>query len=370
MMKKMIFALAAALLSSWGSVEAQDLTVYSDTLVAVSSEASFIPMSEEEVMFGVRLPEKSGLSDEVAALLENKVVQILGRTGAGASGNRDVFVIEPVVTLDGERKSEGLVRNVTSVNGELSLTARHRYSDAVFFNTVVPLNAAAKGSGADPLKLLVKAIRPADAAYVRFVKNARKNAFEFGLIHPEIYEVPDLPEAGKDEDVAPVEDAPLPVESVAAPVEAAPVVPDPVEAAPAVPAPVQPSAPAPVERPQSGEEAEIYVSSPAWKVQFVGCEYDASTRTISFALRVTNMERKLKESVLTRVEKALDVNGVKYRNFSVDDYRHDFPYDIPVLVRGYIKEVYSNPGEVPFVELSLNNQRIEVRNMIVREPQK
>lgn len=354
MMKKMIFALAAALLSSWGSVEAQDLTVYSDTLVAVSSEASFIPMSEEEVMFGVRLPEKSGLSDEVAALLENKVVQILGRTGAGASGNRDVFVIEPVVTLDGERKSEGLVRNVTSVNGELSLTARHRYSDAVFFNTVVPLNAAAKGSGADPLQLLVKAIRPADAAYVRSVKNARKNAFEFGLIHPEIYEVPDLPDvpkdAGNDEGATPLAETPLPADSL--------------------PSPAQPAPSAPVVKPQSDADAQVFVSSPSWKVQFAGCEYDAATRTIRFGLRITNMEQTLKNYVLTRVEMALDADGGKYRNIGIDDYRHDFPYDIPVMVYGYIKDVYSNPGEVPFVQVTLDNKRIEIRNMIVREPQK
>lgn len=354
MMKKMIFALAAALFSSWAPVGAQDLTVYSDTLVAVSSEASFIPMSEEEVMFAVRLPEKSGLSDEVATLLENKVVQILGRTGAGASGNRDVFVIEPVVTLDGERKSEGLIRNVTSVNGELSLTARHRYSDAVFFNTVVPLNAAAKGSGADPLKLLVKAIRPADAAYVRFVKNARKNAFEFGLIHPEIYEVPDLPDvpkdAGNDDGAAPLVETPLPADSVPYPAQSAPS--------------------APIMKPQSDADVKVYVSSPSWRVQFAGCEYDAATRTIRFGLRITNLEQTLKDHVYTRIEMALDADGGKYRNFGIDDYHHDFPFDIPVMVYGYIKDVYSNPREVPFVQVSLGNQRIELRNMIVRESQK
>lgn len=351
MMKKIMLALATVLSSSWASVEAQDLTVYSDTLVAVSSEAPYIPMSEEEVMFAVRLPEKSGLSDEVAGLLENKVVQILGRCGAGASGNRDVFVVEPVVTLDGERKSEGLIRNVTSVNGELSLTARHRYSDAVFFNTVVPLNAAAKGSGADPLKLLVKAIRPADAAYVRFVKNARKNAFEFGLIHPEIYEVPEVAEGKKDEELPPVPDNALPADSV------------PSSAAPS-------SSPAAVVQPQAGADAEVYVSSPSWKVQFAGCEYDAATRTIRFALRITNLEQTLKDGVYTRIEMALDADGGKYRNLGIDDYHHDFPFDIPVTVSGYIKDVYSNPREVPFVQVSLGNQRIELRNMIVREPQK
>lgn len=343
MMKKIIISVIASFMYSWALVSAQNLTIYSDTLVAVSNETSFFPESEEDVMFAVRLPENSGLSEEVAELLNNKIVQILGRCNAGASGKQDVFVVEPVVTLDGERKSEGLVRNVTSVNGELSLTARHRYSDAIFHNVVVPLSAAVKGSNANPMQMLVKAIRPADAAYVRFIKNARKNAFEFGLMHPEIYEIPELQEK-KPEEAEPASDAnPLPVDSL------------PVASV------------APVPQPVAGSLGDIYLSKPGLKVELAACEYDASTRSIHFQLRVTNTEQGAKGSKWTEIKQALDANGAAYKSFAVDEYNHNFPYDVPVAVHGYIKDVFSNPMKVPFLEMQLGDTMVEIRNMIVRE---
>lgn len=315
---------------------------------ALSSDAPYMPESEEDIMFSVRMPEKSGLSDEVASILENKIVQVLGRCGAGAAGSRDVFVVEPFLTLNDHKKSEGLIRNVNSISGELSLTARHRYSDAVFFNVSVPLNAAAKGSGVDAMQSLAKAIHPTDAAYVRFVKNARKNAFEFGLNHPEIYDIP--------EDIK-TEEAP------SAPVEAIPQ-----ETSP------EPSTPSPdvkpVSKPLDKSNVEIYVSDPSWKVEFTGCDYDATSRTISFGLRITNMEHKQRDYVLTRLEMAMDPEGGKYTNLAVSEYRHTFPYNVPIMLNCYIKDVFSNPKEVPFIQVLIDNAKVELRNVIVMDQQR
>lgn len=347
MMKKLMVSVVASIISFGCVMDAQNITVYSDTLAPVFAEASFIPESEEDVMFAVRLPDKNGLSDEVAELLNNKVVQILGRCNAGASGKQDVFVIEPVVTLDGERKSEGLVRNVTSVNGELSLTARHRYSDAIFYNTVVPLNAAVKGSNANSMQLLVKAIRPADAAYVRFIKNARKNAFEFGLLHPEIYEIPEQQDKKAD-------DVPsLPGDTVAAEDSPLSVIPT----------------SSPVAQPSDGSLGEIYLSQPGLKVALANCVYDAATRSINIQLRVTNTDPGAKGDNWTEIRKAMDANGGSYQRFTVDDRYHSFPYDVPVAVNCSINDVYSNPMKVPYVEIQLGKTMVEIRNMIVKEPQ-
>lgn len=314
----------------------------------ISSDLPYIPVSEEDIMFSVRLPEKSDLSDEVTSILENKIVQVLGRCGAGAAGSRDVFVVEPFLTLNDHKKSEGLIRNVNSISGELSLTARHRYSDAVFFNVSVPLNAAEKGSGGDAMKSLAKAIRPADAAYVRFVKNARKNAFEFGLNHPEIY---DIPEEIK------TEEAPS----------------DPIDAIPQETSP-ELSTPSPdvkpVSRPLDKSNVEIYVSDPSWKVEFTGCDYDATSRTIRFGLRITNMEQKQRDYVLTRLEMAMDPEGGKYTNLAVSEYRHTFPYNVPIMLYCYIKDVFSNPHEVPFIQVLIDNAKVELRDVIVRDQQR
>ena len=358
-MIKIDFKMVAATMAMavvFSDAHAQDLTEYSDTLVSVSSNAGYVPMTQEEIMFSVRVPEKSGLSDEVASLLENKVVQVLGRCGAGASGSRDVFVVEPMLILNNHKKSEGLVRNVNSITGELSLTAKHRYSDAVLYNVAVPLNAVANGSGVDAMSLLAKSIRPSDAAYVRFVRNARKNAFEYGLAHPEIYEIPELP-AETEKEEAPVKPE-APVEPAAPAAPEAPVAPA---------APVQTAPSAPVSAPVSKGEAQMYVSDPTWKVEFTGCQYDPISRSIRIGLRITNLEHKQRDYVMTRLQMAMDAEGNKYRDLTVSEYNHSFPYDVPILVYGYIKDVYSNPGDIPFIQFLINSAKVELRNVVVTQ---
>ncbi len=303
-----------------------------------------LPADESEIMFGVRLPKKNKLSKETGKMLENKVVQILGRCGAGASGKLDVFVVEPVVNVMAENSTEGLVRNVTAVEGELSLTARHRYTDAVFYNTTVPLNAAAKnGSDDDVVKLLVKSIKPTDAAYVRFVRNARKNVFAYGQTHPEIYEVPEQPDT-----VLLI----LPV----------------LVTSPDSPKPIaENSDPDSDPESDSGEECEIYFSQPGWDAKVNSCVYEASTRCIVFDLSVKNTKRTQRNRVYTCIERAIAANGGKYEEFFSDDNYHDYPYDVPVNLQLYIKNVYSNPGKVPFVEIHIGDCNMELRNVIVKD---
>lgn len=332
MMKRILFAVFAALMSC-AALTAQD------------EEVTEIrrPADESEIMFGVRLPKKNKLSAETGKMLENKVVQILGRCGAGASGNRDVFVVEPVVNVTSEQTTEGLVRNVTAVEGELSLTARHRYTDAVFYNTTVPLNAAAKnGNDDDVAKLLVKSIKPTDAAYVRFVRNARKNAFAYGQTHPEIYEVPDQPDTvllilpvliTPPDDPKPADDTPEP-------------------------------------KSDTPQECEIYFSRPGWSAQLKDCVYDSSTRCIVFDLSITNTQRTQRNNVYTCIARAIATDGGKYTEFFIDDYYHDYPYAIPVNFQLYIRGVYSNPGKVPFVEIRIGDCNVELRNVIVKNKEK
>lgn len=332
MMKRILFAVFAAIISCV-AITAQD-----DETVEIRR-----PADESEIMFGVRLPKKSKLTKETGKLLENKVVQILGRCGAGASGNRDVFVVEPVVNVLSENATEGLVRNVTAIEGELSLTARHRYTDAVFYNTTVPLNAATKSGDEDAAGLLVKSIKPTDAVYVRFVRNARKNAFAYGQSHPEIYEVPDQPDTV-------VLILPILVSTPDAPKPKADV-PEDAES-------------------DSPQECEIYFSRPGWDAKLNNCVYDASTRCIVFDLSITNTQRTQRNNVYTCIDRAIASDGGKYTEFFIDDYYHDYPYDIPVNFKLYIRGVYSNPGKVPFVEIRIGDCNMELRNIIVKNKEK
>ena len=351
--------LFAALLT-WGAVwgaYAQEAVAGPDGEAGISEVADWVsntateknvwrPATPEEIMFGVRIPERSGMSEDVSGLLDNRIVQILGRCGAGASGKRDVFVVEPVVNVLDKTKSEGLVQNVSSVKGELSLTARHRYSDAVIYNTTIPISAVVKGGGSDDAELLTKAIKPTDAAFVRFVRNARKNAFEYGTVHPDIYEIP----AEARDTVIML----LPVAVAGGVTESTP------DSAATPVAVVVPSA-----KPGS-VDCEIFFSDPGWKGEVVVSEYEKSTRSIHFTLKITNTLNGNRNGIYTSIARALDVNGGKYKSGLISDTTNDFPHDIPVTVDCYIKDVYENPGKVPFIEIALGNQRMEIRNMPVK----
>lgn len=355
-MKKIAFAFMASLISGslFAAPASQDPE---EAPVSQTPEATVsIPQSADEIMFGVRLPEKFEGSEESKSKLKTKVEQILGRNGAGAGGQRDVFIVEPVLTETDRSTSEGLVRNVASISGELSLTARHRYSDAVFYSAAVPLNVSVTGVDADAMLLLAQAIKPTDAAYVRFVRNARKHAFDYGAIHPEIYEVPD---------VAPDTVVMLvPVAIVAPAVPTAP-------AAPADPsAPAAPAAPVVVAAPTApaAPQCEFTYSRPGWEMELKSCEYDKSTRMIHFVLKVICRNRNNDmNNTYTSINRAIAADGQKYEKFYVDNLHHDFPYDVPVIVQGYIQNVYSNPGTVPFIEMSFGNTKVEIRNLTVSD---
>lgn len=346
-----LFTAIISLTTAWTGVLAQEPVAAAGN-DSIEADASVrLPQSESEIMFGVRIPDGDPSSDAIKGVLENKLTQLLGRCGAGAAGNRDPFVVEPVVSLTEEKTSEGLVRNVSSISGELSLTARHRYSDAAFYNTTVPLNAVAKGSGQDALGLLAKSIKPSDAVYVRFVRNARKKVFDYGKLHPEIYDIPEAPGAPADTVVVVVA-VPVAVVPPDTPVEPE------EETPPTLPVPATPS---------GDGGADIYFSGPGWKARIAGCFYDRSTRSIHTVLSVVKTDKD-ENGVYTNLERAIGVDGMSYRDLAIDSYRHDFPSEVPVTINCYIRGVNSNPGKVPYMEMCLGSCKMKIRNLTVKSP--
>ncbi len=299
----------------------------------------------EDIMFGVKLPSGTTLSAEASKLLKSKVEQILGRCNAGAAGDRDVFVVEPTVNVGEEVRSEGLVQNVATLSGDLVLAAKNRYDGAVYYSVTVPLKAAGKGS-ADMEMALVRSIKPTDAVYVRFVRNARKNVAAYVAQHPEVLVIPDQPEPEQPVIVVVVPDRTPAPEPAVAPAVDEPVAP--------TPAPVVDTAP------------EIFCSEPGWQVTVKGCRYDATTRTICFALGIKSTARADRGNLYTVIRSAIDTEGRNYDDFVVDQFYHNYPYEVPVTVNFGIRGVYSNPGTVPFVEVSVGSCKVELRNLSVR----
>ena len=332
MMRNKIFALAVALAAATGAM-AQD---------AAADGAN--------IMFGVKMPEPTQWSEEASGLLKSKVEQILGRCGAGAAGERDVFVVEPTVNVGETARTEGLVQNVATLSGELVLAAKNRYDGSVYYSTTVPLKVASKGSDSEAVTSLVRSIKPGDAAYVRFVRNARKKVAAYAAAHPEVFEIPDVP--------AP---APSPVVIVVVPEAAPQPAAEPAQASTPVAAPPVAESPAPAAAP-----ADIYFSEPGWEASVKSCTYDASTRSIHLVMGFKSTARGDRSNLYTTIRNAIDAEGANYHNFVVDEFYHNYPYGVPVTVNFYIRDVYANPGVVPFIEIGIGNCRVELRNISVK----
>lgn len=322
-------------------------------------------LTEEDVMFGITV-NPTGLSEANAGLLTMKMEQILGRCNAAAAGNDSFFIVEPKMSMGETLQSEGLVQNVASMTGELVLSAKNRYNDAIYHTATIPLKAVAKGDSNDECNMLVKSIKPSDAAYVRFVRNARKNIVKYVADHPEEFVRPakEEPQPVQPEPTVPeIDNQPEPAP---APIPVAKPEPAPVPAPAPAPAPAPVPAPVPESKPQAAEQPQITISEPGWNIAVKGCEFDATSRLITLTLSITNTLDSNRFWEYTAINNVIKPDGTSFRQFGYDQSHRDYPRDIPVTVRLYIKDVYSNPGKLSYVDIRMDRAQVEIRNLPVK----
>lgn len=115
------------------------------------------------------------VTEEVAGVIFHKTEQILTRNSAAAADQDSIYAIKAQLSVTGEAQSSGLVRNVTSISGELILTAVNTEDGTKYHTVTVPLKAILKDTtSAGAVMALAKAIKPSDAVYTRFVRMARE----------------------------------------------------------------------------------------------------------------------------------------------------------------------------------------------------
>lgn len=332
--------LSSAVFAGGGfSASALDQVENVDGEVTLLSE----PLVPEEIDFGIVVPEMTGISDDVREIIGQRVEQLLGRNNAAKGGAKSIFVIEPMMILGEESHTDGLVQDVATVSAELKLSAKHRYTGATYYSASVPLKVVGTRDALDMQKQLARAIKPSDACYVRFVRNARKNIAEYASAHPEVL-------------VSPADTPPVPLIII-------------VNSASPQPIPGGQGAgqPAGESGPKCSEQSqpEITYSIPGWNAKLISCEYDPSTHRIFVTLSVCS-EAEDHSGAYTSVSKAISPNGDSYSDFGVDSYRHDFPRGIRVNVKCSIKNVYENPGTISYMEVRVDFCDIKMRNIVVK----
>lgn len=118
------------------------------------------------------------ITPEAAKIIYRKTEQILTRNSAAAAGKVDLFAVRATLTVTGKNETSGLVRDITTINGDLMLEALNKVDGAKYYAVTVPIKGVSK-SGNSPIISLANAIKPTDAVYTRFVRLAREKIDEY-----------------------------------------------------------------------------------------------------------------------------------------------------------------------------------------------
>ena len=133
------------------------------------------PSPETAIFFSAYVNNEDEM---LADILMEKAKGIIGRIGCGKENAE--YMIVPSIQVDETERSSGMIRNVTLIKGSLSLMAvSHENKDAVWHSVIIPLEATVTGEVSNPALTLAHQIKINDAAYVRFVRVARRKISEY-----------------------------------------------------------------------------------------------------------------------------------------------------------------------------------------------
>ena len=269
--------------------------------------------AQDNIHFVAGTPTQKGLSQKNMDALKLKVEQIIARNNAGTASLYNAFVIQPELVLGETKKTEGLLRDVTLVTGEFSLTARNKYDDSVYGTAVIEVQGDATGSKDDAIASLISDIKVTDPAFVRFIRTT----------------------------------------PVAEPVTS----PEPVV--------VQPEkSPLP--------ECKISVSCNDLSFELVSCEGNETAESIRVYARFTNTG-VTNNSATIRMTSAIDPDGATFTNFSQIEtngctswtYGNKMPKGVRIGKVFEIKGVSTPCATLSYVEMTVDNCKVIIHNLPV-----
>lgn len=379
--------------------------------------------AQEEIHFVAGMPAQNGMPANAVNALKLKVEQIIARNNAGATSVYNAFVIQPELVLGETKKTEGLLRDVTLVTGEFSLTARNKYDDSVYGTVVVEVQGDATGSKDAAISSLISSIKVTDPAFVRFIRTSRKRIAEFyaqncpailkkarGMVAAgtlseaadylagvpataPCYEeatallaeiggpqlqgnpLPDDPAYGEPgisapaPEIEPMLDAdPMPhAEPTAAPDPFSAPAPDDVSDSPSA---SEPSASVPASHPLA--DCKISVSCSDLACELVSCEGNETAQSIRLYARFTN-NGVANNSATIRMTSAIDPDGSTFTRFSQVEangctswtYGNKMPKGVRIGKVFEIGGVHSPCDVLSYVEISIDNCKVILRNLPV-----
>lgn len=364
--------------------------------------------ASDEIRFAVTEISNDGLTAEAASSLRDRVVRALSRVDAVSDNPYEVFDVVPSVELHDKQSTEGLVREVARITGDLTLRAVNRIDGTLYHSVTLPLSASATGGLNAAMQKLPQSVKPTDPVFVRFIRQARNKIDDYYAANCAtiIAQAQLLADTGRAEEAAsylsgvtahvPCYDAAAAiiteisrpaaaldtivvereveverVVEVEVPADTV-VVERVVEVEVPVEVPVAAPAPAPAPQPQASPSPRVVVHADDLKVRILSCRGNLSTGRISIRVEILNLNPN-KDRGYCIMEKAFNADGeeysermVKYEDRGISGGNYNLPYDIPVKMEFYIDNVRRRTPMLSFMQLGIRNVKVEVRDLPVQ----
>jgi len=361
-------------------------------LIALTTIGLFAS-AQDNIQFGIgEAQSTSDISEEAANVLRSKLSQILNRHSAAAGGDYGVFKVVPTLDVGDTKSTSGLVKNVIQVEGNVVLTAENEWDNSQYYTVSVPLTAAVSGSLEDPALLLARSIKITDPVYMRFIKKARENiaraleqdctvtveraqafitagyenyALAILLALPPGNSCNDLSQeligsirALRKADEQKKEDKER--ELRADKMKLAEMK---IKSGSGSDSDVDVDEVISVD---SGmENAEIFISDPAWTLKVLSCKWMPENRRVSVGLKVENKNTS-DASYYFEILNAIAENGDTYgwNSFVTRSSSLSVPPEVPVKC-GFDIKCNSNPQKLSFVKFRIGSVTFEIKNLPV-----
>ena len=314
---------------------------------------------ESDVAFQAVKPEGKNLTEAQKTALLSKIERIIAKNNAGTISEHDAFGIKADIDIQDSKSSAGLVRNVTVLTAEVTLTAFNVADGSIYYSNSVRLETDVVGDAKLAMDKLINSIKVTDPQFVRFIRTARKRIAQWyndrGLPLP-IRQEKKEPEVKHDTVVVVQEvlvEQQQPVVSQQVPVEQ----------------PVQNNTPV-VENPvpQKVPACDITLSTGDIDFQILSTQVDLTRKRFSFTAKITN--NKGSGTLERMFKQAFDQDGNQLDNLKVTENSHyiyeDYPKDLGVRRTFMVDGITAQTTMLSYILLSVGRTEVVIKNLPVK----
>ena len=306
---------------------------------------------ESDVAFQAVKPEGKNLTEAQKTALQSKIERIIAKNNAGTISEHDAFGIKADIDIQDSKSSAGLVRNVTVLTAEVTLTAFNVADGSIYYSNSVRLETDVVGDAKLAMDKLINSIKVTDPQFVRFIRTARKRIAQWyndrALPLP-IRQEKKEPEV-KHDTVVVVQEVLVPQQPVEQPVQ---------EKTPVVEKPV----------PQKASAYDITLSTGDIDFQILSTQVDLTRKRFSFTAKITN--NKGSGTLERMFKQAFDQDGNQLDNLKVTENSHyiyeDYPKDLGVRRTFMVDGITAQTTMLSYILLSVGRTEVVIKNLPVK----